>query len=379
MPSIKIYPPSQLPDRNVSETEFCIWKEELEVYLSQETDFQCFLEGGAYTNWQSQESGTTNRIASLQGADARRPPQQVETLPDDDLLKKRNRDLRTFLSIIGKCVSQGHYSSVIKHSTSFENISNNLRKDYDIQKKGIHFFNILELSYDDEKMTPISFYNQYRTIVCNNLGKTGDTIKYNNTALQSDEKMTPMLEDIVLLNAVGMMDQRLPGFLKTHYNHKMREDDRLMDFKSDIMVNIPKFLEQLNSEQGSTLNVFRSNWKKKPGQNQRHGNSQNLSSGKNMFCRLCQKCDMPRAVFTSHNLGDMKCTQLSYQDKMKLNASKMTAMKDTDVEATENEFNDDPALLHGYEDEESLNNESQVTGTFYKEKITQIFLSVIPN
>ena len=66
-----------------------------------------------------------------------------------------------------------------------------------------------------------------RTIVCNNLGKTGDTIKYNNTALQSDEKMTPILEDIVLLNAVGMMDQRLPGFLKTHYNHKMREDDRL--------------------------------------------------------------------------------------------------------------------------------------------------------
>ena len=91
MPSIKIYPPSQLPDRNVSETEFCIWKEELEVYLSQETDFQCFLEGGAYTNWQSQESGTTNRIASLQGADARRPQQQVETLPDDDLLKNRNK------------------------------------------------------------------------------------------------------------------------------------------------------------------------------------------------------------------------------------------------------------------------------------------------
>ena len=124
MPSIKIYPPSQLPDRNVSETEFCIWKEELEVYLSQETDFQCFLEGGAYTNWQSQESGTTNRIASLQGADARRNQQQIETLPNGDLLKKRNRGLRTFLSIIGKCVSQGHYSSVIRYSTSFENISN---------------------------------------------------------------------------------------------------------------------------------------------------------------------------------------------------------------------------------------------------------------
>ena len=41
MPSIKIYPLS------VSETEFNIWKEELEASLSQEDAFQCFLECGA--------------------------------------------------------------------------------------------------------------------------------------------------------------------------------------------------------------------------------------------------------------------------------------------------------------------------------------------
>ena len=126
-------------------------------------------------------------------------------------------------------------------------------------KKGIHFFNLLELSYDPEKTTPISFYNQYRTIICNNLGKSGDIIKYkSNTALTADEKMTPMLEDIVLLNAVGLIDQRLPAFLKMHYNHKMKQEDRLMDFKGDIMVNIPKFLEQLDSNQDvPSLNAFR--------------------------------------------------------------------------------------------------------------------------
>ena len=42
MPTIKIYPPSQLPDRLVSETHFNIWLEELEVYLSQEKDFEVF-------------------------------------------------------------------------------------------------------------------------------------------------------------------------------------------------------------------------------------------------------------------------------------------------------------------------------------------------
>ena len=61
-------------------------------------------------------------------------------------------------------------------------------------------------------------------------------------------------QDLVLLNAVGVIDHRLPAFLKMHYNHKMKEEDRLMDFKSDIMVNIPKFLEKLDSEQSSSLN-----------------------------------------------------------------------------------------------------------------------------
>ena len=217
----------------------------MEVYLSQEADYQNFLPDGRYFEWQSQEV-FANRLAALKGADLNRHADQVAIISNDALLNKRRRDLRTFLSIIGKCVSRGHYTSVIRHSHSFTEISNSLRSDYDIQKKGIHFFNLLDLAYDPDKTTPMSFYNQYRTVICNNLGKTGDTIKYkDNVQLQTDEKMTPMLEDIVLLNAVERIDKRLPAFLKTHYNHKIRQDDRLMDFKSDIMVRHQTFPNSL--------------------------------------------------------------------------------------------------------------------------------------
>ena len=70
MPTIKIYPPRQLPDRNVSEVEFNIWKEELEVYLSQEEEFLHFLDGGAYATWTSQENATIDRIENLANIDA---------------------------------------------------------------------------------------------------------------------------------------------------------------------------------------------------------------------------------------------------------------------------------------------------------------------
>ena len=42
MPSIKIFPQTKLPDRNVTETQFSIWAEELEVYLAQEEEFAQF-------------------------------------------------------------------------------------------------------------------------------------------------------------------------------------------------------------------------------------------------------------------------------------------------------------------------------------------------
>ena len=43
MPTIKIYPPTQLPDRDVTETQFNIWQEELEIYLMQEKYFAFFI------------------------------------------------------------------------------------------------------------------------------------------------------------------------------------------------------------------------------------------------------------------------------------------------------------------------------------------------
>ena len=123
MPTIKIYPPSQLPDRLVSETHFNIWLEELEVYLSQEKDFEVFLKGGKYENWESAETNP-DRIVEI------KPGDRVHVIPggDENAVKQRNndklqklrKDLRTVLSIVGKCVSEGHYNSVVRHSTSLQ-------------------------------------------------------------------------------------------------------------------------------------------------------------------------------------------------------------------------------------------------------------------
>ena len=355
MPSIKIYPPSQLPDREVTETQFSIWKEELEVYLGQEPDFVCFLPGQPYENWQSYEVNQDRiGIRDLKAEDIVVPSQEnglnaeaARQRNDKTAIKLRN-SLRTVLSLVGKCVSQGHYNSVVRHSTSLKWIYDMLRSDYDIQQKGIHFFNLLDVKYDQSKMTPIAFYNQYRTIVSNNLAKRGDTLKYkNNEELTQDEKMSPMLEDMVLLNVIQEIDPRLPSFIKSHYNHKMKRDERLMDFKSDILVNIPNFLEQIETtdnnsiKEESTLKAF-----KQTQFNRQPRKAKVKSAQQSFYCRLCMLAKLPREIYTSHNLGDFKCTQISYQDRQRLKET----VKMSNIQSEEFPKTDDNELaeMFGY-------------------------------
>ena len=192
-----------LARQGVSETQFKIWIEELEVYLSQEERFRVFLEGETYSEWESQETNP-DRLVAVKGEDVALPDRTAAK--DAAKLKQRCRDLRTVLSIVGKCVSQGHYDAVVRHSTSLQSVFNMLRMDYDIQQKGIHFLNILDLKYDPSKTTPVAFYNQYRTLIANNLAKNDDMLKYKNTRWVGNEKMSPMIEDMILLNVIREFD-----------------------------------------------------------------------------------------------------------------------------------------------------------------------------
>ena len=77
MPSIKIYPPSKLPDRKLTETQFSIWREELEVYLSQEKTFLMFLPGQSYSTWESAEAFDM-RIRQLHQQDMVRIDREID-------------------------------------------------------------------------------------------------------------------------------------------------------------------------------------------------------------------------------------------------------------------------------------------------------------
>ena len=177
MPSIKIHPPKQLPEQALSQQEFEDWTNELEIYLGQDEAMARFMIGGIYANWASQEADP-NRLNDVSDQDPNLPADDAANRPAvlGELLAKRRRELRTFIGLIAKVAAKNMYAAIVRHSTSMQWVYNRIREEYDVQTKGIHFLNIIDLQYDPDTKTPAGFYNEYRTVILNNVGRTGDVI-----------------------------------------------------------------------------------------------------------------------------------------------------------------------------------------------------------
>ena len=68
MPATRIFPPKQLPDKDLFEHSFEAWTSELEVFLGVDDDMARFLQDGSYSSWQSEEP-LHGRIQQLNAAD----------------------------------------------------------------------------------------------------------------------------------------------------------------------------------------------------------------------------------------------------------------------------------------------------------------------
>ena len=344
MSTIKIYPPTQLPAEGITDTQFAIWQEELEVYLEVEQKFRKFLPGGKYETWTPAEENPL-RIEMPQA------PDTENSLPDI------RRELRQFITIIAKYVHQDYYNPIIRHSSSLKWIYTKIRQDYNIEQKGIFFLNILDLKWDPTaQTTPIGFYNQYRSMIIGNLAKRGDVVEWKNETLKEDEKLTASYEDMILLNVLHLLHPKLPMYVREQYAHKIGTNKRLMDYKTDILTNAKKFIQEIDMPQVAkispqdeecSLNYMQtrprqsynrtrrgpppsasssssSSYQRPAYQNRQHESYQKSSSAQQPpqqpppFCRMCHVLGMPRHIYTSHYLAQTSCPSLSQRDKQLL-------------------------------------------------------------
>ena len=170
--------------------------------------------------------------------------------------------------------------------------------------------------------------------------------------MQQDERMSPMIEDLILLNVVREIDKRLLNFVKNYYNHKMRENERLMDFKSDILVNVSSFVLEIENNEDGNKDAALNAIKRVPFKR----NKKSAQPGH--YCRLCWLAKLPRDLYKSHDIGDDSCSQLSYQDKRKLkDMFKLNTIRRNEEEDPKDQ---DIASQYGYKANTDESNEGEV-------------------
>ena len=343
--------------------------------MEQENRFVPFMSGGLYATWEPAEQ-FEHRIRSKHRNDSENE--------DGSKLSLRRRDLRTFLSIIGKYVAEAHYNTVIRHSTSLDFIYTRLREDYDIQQRGIHFLGLTDLQYDSSK-TPLSFYNEFRNLVIGNLRKKNDRIEWNNTMLDSDEKLSASHEDLILLFVLHLIDPKLPSIVKTVYTHQMGKNKCLMDFKTDILIKVPKLLQEgtdrPNGETHQLCAIGRGRsrpFRGSPSYARSYDNSgrrpQRAQTRPNKYCRLCHLAGLPSYIVGSHMLGDDTCSQLSDSYRRAVAAS--AAPRVNAIEAEDNDV-DDLGALYGFSTIQDDYDKAQHTGNVQQEQVSCNFTSDI--
>jgi hypothetical protein len=79
--------------------------------------------------------------------------------------------------------------------------------------------------------------NTGRNLVVASLRKKGDTIRWqNDRVLAQDEELSPTFEEMILANVLGLIDARLPGYVRQKYQDLLGRAEGLMDYQAVLRI-----------------------------------------------------------------------------------------------------------------------------------------------
>ena len=215
-----------------------------------------FLPEGCYSEWRPKQEGRQLQELSdadpenqklIQQAGANRDQPRIDLVAEQNrLLLTRNAQLTKFVTLIAILCYYTEQDDIMQCSTSYEYILNYLRQHYNLESRGEHFLDILDVTYSSE-MSYQTFFKQFRAGFIDNLRKRGDVLAYkNNLELTQDEIMTPTLEASIVLWALERIDARLPKKVKKNYGHQMVGSQCLVSLQPTIFQNIGAMITELD-------------------------------------------------------------------------------------------------------------------------------------
>ena len=198
-------------------------------------------------------------------------------------------------------------NTIVKNSTSLDNIWQSIRLHYGFQSTGAHFIDFAAIKFQADER-PEDLYQRIVAFIEDNLLKPDSGITHNGAPVTEEEELSPSLENYAVLTWLQLIHEGLPKLVKQRYGPELRSKT-LASIKPEISQALDSLLEELQACEDAkvmraTANDFRN--RSNPAQSRARPPQNRRPTPK---CPLCKEAGRPYSHYLS------KCLHLPPDDR----------------------------------------------------------------
>lgn len=298
------------------------WRQNLLYTLSLDKNFAPFLVDGV--NWEKKSRNSPNRGFLDDGedvAEANRRTRQQKV----NMLELMLGQIANYCPVISR-------NTIVKNSTSIENIWQTIRLHYGFQSTGGHFIDFSCIRFEPDER-PEDLYQRLMAFVEDNLLRRDSGITHNGEVIPEDEELTPTLENFIVLTWLRLVNHELPKLVKQRYGTELRSRT-LASIKPEISQALESLLDEIKTSEDVKAMRATASMGFKPKSKFGYEDKTRFNNTRTMkSCPLCKEAGRPNTHFLS------KCTFLPSSDRKYMVKARQIAGifndSDDDTEDTE--------------------------------------------
>ena len=281
---------------NETLNSFKNWKENLVYTLSLDKSFAPFLKDGV--TWGKQTSINATRGFADDG----------DNVPERKTKEEKCASLNLMLGQIANYATIISRNSIIKGSTSLNDIWEQIRLHYGFQTTGSRFLDLSSVRQLPGER-PEDLYQRIVSFIDDNLLTTDGSLTHHSVAVTMDEEISPSLENVVVLLWLERLHIGLPALVKQRYGSELR-NKTLASIKPEISQALTSLVEELSIGEDSWVCRTQSYNHQSSSRQSRSQSSRNSQQG-GKYCCLCRTANRPN--FQDHYLS--QCRYLPESDR----------------------------------------------------------------
>ena len=230
---------------NITRDDISTWSYTMLSCARQINDWKKFLPGGTSQTWQAK---TTNPNNGLVVKDRNH---QI----DNEATEKLRSDFEDFLTFMASYCPTGFMNQIMRESTSYEWILEQLYETFGLQTKGENFLKGNDLKFEfGAGFTYMQGLMMMKDFYVNSLLAKGKMFK--GKELRNDEVLTPLAENFIIEKCLFKIDERLPNHVKNTRGHLFNEHRPTLACNQKILfTQIDTMLAELDGKEAGAGNM----------------------------------------------------------------------------------------------------------------------------